>query len=347
MVEKLGLRQQLGQSPNQLEAKIIEFDKSVWFHVYQLADTLEGFGIQLPDAAQEARIAVVDAIENYNPNKRTRLSTFVSNKIRWRLLDHIRNQAPIARSYQTKLREMRNFEAEYEAQQGRSPSNEEIAQNTGLLVETIIELKQTPREYTMSDLHPDLHDRIMSGRHPSVRDEDNLTTPEGHVLASEESLADEERLKLLSTVIENLNERSAAIIRMYYFDGLDQGEIAKRLGIHRSRVSQLQSRALKELRELLEDLPEFEEEKKQRKPKERKNYQYFDLISPDDLKALLDKKGRSLTEREITVLRLRSGLADGRVWTLQEIADEIGLKNSQSIYLITREALGKLIERIN
>lgn len=52
-----------------------------------------------------------------------------------------------------------------------------------------------------------------------------------------------------------LNERSAAIMRAYYWEGLSMAAIAARLGITESYVSQIHKRALRRMRSVLSEDP--------------------------------------------------------------------------------------------
>ena len=47
---------------------------------------------------------------------------------------------------------------------------------------------------------------------------------------------------------ERLPERSKEIVRLFYWEGLVQGEIAKRLGLTEGRVSQIHSQVISQLR---------------------------------------------------------------------------------------------------
>jgi RNA polymerase sigma factor for flagellar operon FliA len=66
-----------------------------------------------------------------------------------------------------------------------------------------------------------------------------------------EMLAGERRTELVATM-NHLPEREKMIVTLHYFHGVQLAEIARKLGVTESRVSQLHGRALRMLREGLE-----------------------------------------------------------------------------------------------
>ena len=56
----------------------------------------------------------------------------------------------------------------------------------------------------------------------------------------------------LSEAVKRLNDREANIIRLRYFEGKTQMEVAKEVGISQAQVSRLEKNALKSMRQYLE-----------------------------------------------------------------------------------------------
>ena len=61
-----------------------------------------------------------------------------------------------------------------------------------------------------------------------------------------------ERVRLLRSSLEKLQEREQLLLNLYYFEDLNIAEIAQVLSVSEARVSQLHRRALGKLREALE-----------------------------------------------------------------------------------------------
>jgi RNA polymerase sigma-70 factor, ECF subfamily len=64
--------------------------------------------------------------------------------------------------------------------------------------------------------------------------------------------------KAIEKVVRRLKTREQAFLRMYYYDELPKGEIARRLGIKEERLRLIKSRALKSFREYYERLRQKE-----------------------------------------------------------------------------------------
>ena len=70
---------------------------------------------------------------------------------------------------------------------------------------------------------------------------------------AEPGLAHVEVRMLVTQLIEDLDERERAVVRMRFFEDLGQPEIAERLGLSQSYVSRLIRRTLEAMRERLQD----------------------------------------------------------------------------------------------
>jgi len=60
-----------------------------------------------------------------------------------------------------------------------------------------------------------------------------------------------QRLERLHRAVGELSEQQRRVVRLRFFDGLDNADIARRLGVSRPRITQLVSRALERLRAAL------------------------------------------------------------------------------------------------
>jgi RNA polymerase sigma factor (sigma-70 family) len=77
-------------------------------------------------------------------------------------------------------------------------------------------------------------------------------------LAADELLARSERQEALRQALKGLSERSAEMVTLHYFEGLDQSSIAEILGTSRGTVAVTLFRARRKLERALEHLRETE-----------------------------------------------------------------------------------------
>ena len=223
--------------------------------VISIAAKYMGTGIQLADLAQEGNIGLMKAVEHFDCTYGHRFSTYASYWIRQAVTKYITRHCRIIRmpaNTVAQIASIRNAEMEFIAANGTAPTDEEIAEKTGLSatnVRTLKKMNQQPislqsivmDDNTMEDFVPDEENY----RHPStIIDNHNLNST-------------------ISQLMETLEERERTVIRMRF--GLDDNEphtfveISKELGLSSERIRQIEGTALRKLRirggaELLESL---------------------------------------------------------------------------------------------
>jgi RNA polymerase sigma factor (sigma-70 family) len=79
---------------------------------------------------------------------------------------------------------------------------------------------------------------------------DQSRIPEAGVPSHEHLFLDADVRRAIEQTIDRLKPRERELLRLYYFDELPRGEIARRTGIAEERVRLVKSRALKHFREI-------------------------------------------------------------------------------------------------
>jgi RNA polymerase sigma-B factor len=124
---------------------------------------------------------------------------------------------------------------------GRAPTIAELAADTGLEEEEVVEALETYHAYSTRSLSQPL----------GLGDGDEGTV-EDLFGAREEGYDEVEHGVLLESGLAALDERERAIIELRFFEGLTQSEIAARIGISQMHVSRLLRRSLAVMRGRLE-----------------------------------------------------------------------------------------------
>jgi len=188
-------------------------------------------------------LGLIDAVEGFDPERGFRFSTYAVPRIRGAIIDELRLMEGIPPSWRRKAREIGEVMAGLERRLGRTPEDEEVASELGLSVGEFRE--------TMDEI-----------RHPLLVSLDDMITRDGEDLRLGDLIADEgaedpsarvgekEILETLGQLIENLPEREALILSLYYRDGLTLKEVAETLDLSPARISQLHSKAIFRLRGL-------------------------------------------------------------------------------------------------
>jgi RNA polymerase sigma factor for flagellar operon FliA len=214
------------------------------------SETSNRNGLERDDAMAYGVEGLIQAVDNYDPERGTSFASFAVRRIRGSILDAIRKQDPLPRSLRRCARELESASQELACQLGRWPTNKEIAIRLGLSLEELHVLRSRSSSRVVS-LDQCLEDRPDN---PSLTwdpaDEDEFGNP---------AAATEHRatLRLLSEAMDTLTPRERSILYMRYGQSMPFHEIGALMGLSESRICQLHKKILAALRHRLE--PALEE----------------------------------------------------------------------------------------
>lgn len=179
---------------------------------------------------------LIKAADAYDPTRHPRFAPYAEQRIRGAILDELRGLDPMTRHGRRRLAQVSKAIRELEAQHGRAPEEEEVADALGMDVDTYRklteELSRAPALAALGETDPD----------GLVSDQGDPTRP----------LDEAELLDRVSRAIETLPERSQTVLALYYQESCTQAEVAEVLGVTESRVCQILGEATARLRAKLE-----------------------------------------------------------------------------------------------
>ncbi len=218
------------------------------FYVVQVASEYGGRNVAFEDLLAEGNIGLVEAAHHFNPSLEVKFLTYANWWIRKRILDFLAREGQsvrLTRYAREKRREMRGAHDLLRQRFGREPTPEELAHETGLDLETVLERSHgAPVVLSIDQLsHPDSGEPF-----PDVLRDARARTPEENTIRRHVRVLVQREIKLLP-------ERERMIIEnRFHLDGRDAmtfEEIGALLGLSRERARQIERGALSQLRKRL------------------------------------------------------------------------------------------------
>lgn len=198
---------------------------------------------QIDDMINQGIIALIDAVERFDPYKNIKFETFATFKIRGAMIDLMRKHDWVSRNQRTLSKELDNVYSSLYAELGREPTKEEMADAMKLTVENLEKILEQ-RQNSIILSYEEVINEKLSAATPVFTGSSEEPTPEGNVLEKELS-------QVLAEAISQLNEKEKQVVSLYYYENLKLKEIAEILGITESRVSQIHSASMIKLKQKL------------------------------------------------------------------------------------------------
>lgn len=194
-----------------------------------------GRGREFDDLFQWGCLGLVKAIDRFDPEYTVQFSTYAVPVIMGEIRRYLRDDGPVhvSRTIHEQAKKIEAFAARFEAETGRRPGVQEIAEGLQMDSESVV-LAMNSRRRIRSLSEPvngDAEVRLMD------------------VLGTEPMQQVDQRI-LLSRLIRDLSGEERTIILRRYFQRHTQTQIARDLGISQVQVSRMESRILKRMRQM-------------------------------------------------------------------------------------------------
>lgn len=215
-----------------------------FFLVVHIAKRYANRGLSLPDLIQEGNVGLIKAVDRFDPARGTRISTYATFWIRQsvsRLLATQRHALRIPSHQAEVLSRYRRVHGQMSQEMERSPQLEEVADRMGLAPARLSHLLTMTQPSLSFDSPSSPDDRAID----EVLGSDDLATLEEEVAAR---LLRRDLLEQL----EQLTARESRILMLRF--GLRDGTprtleaIARRFGLTKERIRQIEGEALAKLR---------------------------------------------------------------------------------------------------
>jgi RNA polymerase sigma-B factor len=213
--------------------------------VRSLARRYGGRGEQYEDLVQVASVGLVKAIDRFDLDRDVELLAYVFPTVVGELKRHFRDRVWSV-SVPRRLKELhalvsRRLE-ELTSTLGRSPTIAELAEATGVEQEEVVEALEVGKAYIARSLFGD-------------DSPDGEAEPIDSLWGEEAGYEETENRAVLAAGFRALDERERQVLRLRFFEGLAQSQIAVEVGVSQMHVSRLIRRALEKLESEIEEVP--------------------------------------------------------------------------------------------
>lgn len=201
-------------------------------------------GIDDEDLRQTALVAMVRAVDRFDPDRGASFATFVGRTMEGELKRALRDKSWSVRpprAAQERYLEVRRREESLTHQLGRAPTVAEVAEAMDATIDDVLEAMEAAGARSSV---------------PITRPDDGGEEAEVATILGEDErgyAGVDERL-LVEGMLDQLDERSRTVIELRFFERLGQEEIARQMGISQSYLSRLLRKILVDLRSQIDEI---------------------------------------------------------------------------------------------
>jgi RNA polymerase sigma factor FliA len=235
------------QAPQHVETLIEAYAPLVKYLAHRLACRLPA-SISLEDLISAGVLGLLDAINQYDPQRPHTSKTYAAYRIRGAMLDALRQGDGVPRSVREKEQALTEAYAALERQHGRPAADEEVAAWLGLDLDAFSDWLTQVRGISCVSWDPPLE-----------------FAPDGPTLTLDMVLVDEapgplqraetqDLKRHLAEAIDALPWQEKVVLSLYYDEELTMPEIGQVLELTVSRIAQIHTTALLHIRAALHNL---------------------------------------------------------------------------------------------
>jgi RNA polymerase sigma-B factor len=204
-------------------------------------------GLTSEDLLQIARMGLIHAVDRYDPFRGAAFTTYATHTITGEIKRYLRDHGwpvKVPRQLRELLQQVRRGEEQLTRRLRRPPSTAELAEHLQLEESSVLETRLLVRAATPVSIEAPL----------GPEEQEESMRVGDYLIDSDEAFQDiETRLSLLAG-LDALDTPQREVVRLRYFYGLTQSEVAQRLSLSQMHISRVERRALARLRGLLGEL---------------------------------------------------------------------------------------------
>lgn len=184
-------------------------------------------------------LGLIDCIDSFDPAQGFRFITFCTPRVRGAMFDELRSWDWTPRATRAKLNRLDRTLKKLEHNLGRSPDDDEIAEDMGLTEDEIRQL-YSDKNRTLVSLDRTWGD---AGDAPDDSPMSVLEDKRGG-----DPLHDLQKKEITESIRQSLTPAERLVVMLYYYEQLTLLEIGRVLGVTESRVCQIHSKIVRRLK---------------------------------------------------------------------------------------------------
>ena len=197
-----------------------------------------GSAIEIDDLIQIGYFGLVTAAQKYSVKEGASFASYAVLRIRGAIVDHLRKSSNLCRTTIQMQQKTKMVEASLLKKLHRSPSRQEISDELGIKID---EFDEWERAFA-ANIHTSLD---------AAYDEFSMWFVSKDS-SPEQKLNEADLRKSLRMSLEDLSQKEALVIQLYYVEELNVYEIAEVLDVTTGRVSQIKKSAISKLRKSMD-----------------------------------------------------------------------------------------------
>ncbi|MEG0702705.1 MAG: sigma-70 family RNA polymerase sigma factor [Christensenella sp.] len=202
------------------------------------AKKFAGRGVDYEDLFQVASLALVKAIERFEPEREIKFSSYATPSLIGEIKNYFRDSSRVMRLPRRdteQLKKIKLYTQESLAAKGKKPSPSELAQALGISVERVLEVLEMQQA-----------DSVLSLDSALAADNDNFSL--SNILGHEdESYENVENHDFINYCMSLLNDTEKTIIAQRYLGNKTQKQVADMLNVSQMQVSRMERKILSKL----------------------------------------------------------------------------------------------------
>jgi RNA polymerase sigma factor for flagellar operon FliA len=205
--------------------------------------------VQVDDLTTAGVLGLMDAIEQFDPDRNVKFETFSAIRIRGAMMDELRGLDWVPRLVRQRAKMLTDATAALRAELGRTPTQEEVAARMNVSMEEFYRIAADSQPANVFSLY---------GKRPR-NTQNNDNGEEGDDVTnlcddrSSNPVLQAQHKTLQEVLMRGFTRSERLIVLLYYYEQLTMKEIGATLDLSESRVSQMHTSIVQRLKVTLSD----------------------------------------------------------------------------------------------